>query len=257
MGNHNFIHPKSKLGKNVEVGPFAVIEEDVEIGDGTVIYPNATIMNGARIGKNCRIFPGAVISAIPQDLKFNNEYTTAEIGDFTTIRECVTVNRGTSDRMKTVVGSHGLLMAYVHIAHDVVVGDHCILANMANVAGHVVIDDHVIIEGMVGIQQFVRIGRYSFVSGTSKVRKNIPPFIKVARDPLAYAGVNTIGMKRKSMTVEDISLIENVYRLIFVHNSNVAKGIAEVEVKYGDQKLAREIIEFITSSEKGVIKGMI
>jgi len=171
---NSVVNPKAQIGSNVTIGPFTSVEEDVIIGDDTWIGPNVTIMNGARIGKGCRIFPGAVISAIPQDLKFDGEPSTAEIGDFTTIRECVTINKGTKDRMTTKVGSHCLLMAYVHIAHDAFVGNHCIIANSGNIAGHVDIEDWVIIEGVVAVQQFVRIGAHAFIAGGSLVRKNVP-----------------------------------------------------------------------------------
>lgn len=257
MAENHFIHPDAKLGQGVKVGHFSVIESDVEIGDGTVISHNVTIMSGARIGKNCRIFPGAVIAAIPQDLKFNNEYSTVEIGDNTTIRECVTVNRGTVDKDKTIIGNSCLLMAYVHVAHDVNIGDHCIIANLASLAGHVVIDDHVVIEGFVGIQQFVRVGRYAFLSGGSKVRKNIPPFVKAARDPLAYAGVNTVGLKRNGYADEKVKKIEDIYRVLYVQNSNLSKGIAEIKKNFSENQYSKEILDFIETSENGVIKGMV
>jgi UDP-N-acetylglucosamine acyltransferase len=258
MTGMNSIHPNAKLGAGVNVGHFSVIEEDVVIGEGTEIGHNVTILNGSRIGKNCIIFPGAVIGAIPQDLKYAGEYTTAEIGDNTTIRECVTINRGTTDRMKTVVGSNCLLMAYVHIAHDVIVGDHCIIANQASIAGHVVIDDFVIIEGgAVAVQQFVHIGKHVFVTGGSKVRKNIPPYIKAGREPLAYVGVNSVGLKRRGFEDEGIRNIEDIYRLIFVKNANMGKGIEQVESTLPSSKYKEEIIAFIKSSEKGVIKGLV
>lgn len=253
----NFVHPNAKLGERVEVGHFAVIEDDVEIGEGTVIGHNVTIFSGARIGKNCKVFPGAVIAAIPQDLKFKGEYSTVEVGDHTTIRECVTLNRGTADKQKTIIGKNCLLMAYVHIAHDVIVGDHCIIANSANIAGHVVIGDYVVIEGVVGIQQFVKIGRYAFVSGGSKVRKNIPPYVKAAREPLAYAGVNTVGLTRNGFDRHSVKTIEDIYRLIYVRNANISKGISEVKEKFAKDFLSEEILEFIESSVNGVIKGLI
>ena len=257
MGEMNFIHPETKLGSNVIVGYFSVIEEDVIIGDGTFISHNVTILKGTRIGKNCRIYPGAVIGEIPQDLKFDGEYTTVEVGDNTTIRECVTINRGTSDRMKTVVGSNCLLMAYVHIAHDVIVGNYCILANQASIAGHVIIDDFVIIEGgAVAVQQFVHIGKYAFVTGGSKVRKNVPPYMKVGREPLSYVGINSVGLKRRGFEDSDIRIIEDIYRLIFVQNANVGKGIDQVENLIPQNKYKDEIILFIKSSDKGVIKGL-
>lgn len=252
-----FVHPKAKIGNNVTIEPFAYIAGDVEIGDGTWIGPNSTIMDGARIGKNCKIFPGAVISAIPQDLKFAGETTTAEIGDNTTIRECVTINRGTSDRNKTVVGNNCLLMAYVHVAHDAFIGNNVILANTANIAGHVTIEDFVILEGVVAVQQFVRIGAHSFIAGGSLVRKNVPPFVKAAREPLSYAGINAIGLRRRGYDPEVISQIEDIYRHIFVHGTNVSKSIEEIKASVADSKAKSQILDFIESSEKGIIRGPI
>ncbi len=249
------IHPDAKIGENVEIGPFTTIHGDVEIGDGTVIHSSVTIMDGARIGKNCQIFAGAVISAIPQDLKFDGEITTAVIGDNTTIRECVTINRGTVDRYTTKVGSNCLLMAYTHLGHDVIVGDNCILANAATIAGHVTIEDFVILEGVVAVQQFVSIGRHAFIAGGSLVRKNVPPYVKAAREPLSYAGVNAIGLRRRGMSQETIALIENTYRTIFVSNKNVSKGLQAAEAEIPDCTEKDEIIKFIRSSEKGIIRG--
>lgn len=250
-----FVDPRARIGENVEIGPFTTIYGDVTIGDYTWVGPNVTIMDGARIGSHCRIFPGAVISAIPQDLKFEGEETTAEIGDHTTIRECVTINRGTRDRMKTKVGSHCLLMAYVHIAHDVVVGNHCILANTANIAGHVVIDDFVIIEGVVAVQQFIHIGSHSFIAGGSLVRKNVPPFIKAAREPLTFAGVNTIGLRRRGFSNEAIQHIEDVYRVIYIHNSNISQAIKVADIELPGSPEKERILNFIRESDKGIIRG--
>lgn len=252
-----FVHPTAKIGSNVTIEPFAYVGEDTEIGDGTWVGPNATILSGARIGKNCKIFPGAVVSAIPQDLKFAGEVTTTEIGDDTTIRECVTINRGTADRHKTVVGKNCLLMAYVHIAHDVIVGDNVILANTANIAGHVTIEDHVILEGVVAVQQFVRIGAHAFIAGGSLVRKNVPPFVKAAREPLSYAGINAIGLRRRGFDPTVISQIEDIYRHIFVHGSNVSKSIEEIKASISDSEAKTQILSFIESSEKGIIRGPI
>ncbi len=249
------IHPNAKIGEGVEIGPFTCIHGDVEIGDGTWIASNVTIMDGARIGKNCRIFPGAVISAIPQDLKFAGEVTTAEIGDNTTIRECVTINRGTVDRYKTAVGNNCLLMAYTHLGHDTIVGNNCILANSANIAGHVTIEDFAILEGVVAVQQFVSIGAYAFVAGGSLVRKNVPPFVKAAREPLTYVGVNAVGLRRRGFSEEAIQQIENIYRIIYVHNANTSKGLAIVEAEIADSPEKQRIIEFIRGSEKGIMRG--
>lgn len=204
---HTYIHPNAKVATNVKIDPFTVIHQNVEIGEGTWIGSNVTIMEGARIGKNCRIFPGAVLSAIPQDLKFEGEVTTVEIGDNTTIREFVTIHRGTSDRWKTVVGRNCLIMAYTHIAHDCKIGDNCILSNNTQVAGHVTVGNHAILAGMCAVHQFVNIGQHAFVAGGSLVRKDVPPFIKAGRMPLSYAGVNSVGLKRKGFTVETLSLI--------------------------------------------------
>jgi UDP-N-acetylglucosamine acyltransferase len=249
------IDPKAKIGQGVEIGPFTTIASDVEIGDGTWIGPNVTIMDGARIGRNCRIFPGAVISAIPQDLKFEGEQTTVEIGDNTTIRECCTINRGTKDRFKTSIGSNCLLMAYVHVAHDAEVGNNCIIANSANIAGHVTIEDWVIIEGVVAIQQFVRLGQHSFIAGGSLVRKNVPPFVKAAREPLSYAGVNTVGLRRRGFENETIAHIEDVYRMIYVHNNKMSRAMhaAEMELPASNEK--ETILDFIRQSDKGIIRG--
>ncbi|WP_306642021.1 acyl-ACP--UDP-N-acetylglucosamine O-acyltransferase [Sanyastnella coralliicola] len=255
ISNLASVHPDAKVADNVEIGPFTTIYGDVEIGEGTWIGPNVTIMDGARIGKNCKIFPGAVISAIPQDLKFDGENSTAEIGDHTTIRECVTINRGTKDRMTTKVGDHCLLMAYVHIAHDVLVGNHCILANTANIAGHVVIGDWVIIEGVVAVQQFVHIGKHSFIAGGSLVRKNVPPFIKAAREPLTYAGVNTIGLRRRGYADNVISQIEDVYRTLYVHNSNISQAMKVADLELPDFAEKKDILSFIEDSTKGIIRG--
>ena len=254
--NLNSINPEAKLGEDVRVGPFTAIHGDVEIGSGTVIHSNVTIMNGARIGKNCEIFPGAVISAIPQDLKFKGEKTTVEIGDNTTIRECVTINRGTVDRHKTVVGSNTLLMAYVHLGHDCAVGNNCILANAANIAGHVTIEDYAILEGVVAVQQFLTIGTHSFIAGGSLVRKNVPPFVKAAREPLSYVGVNSIGLQRRGFEDQTISSIQDAYRMIYVQNRNMSRALEMVETNLPDIPEIRKIVEFIRNSQKGIMKGI-
>jgi UDP-N-acetylglucosamine acyltransferase len=249
------IDPRARIGKNVKVGPFAHIAGDVSIGDDTEIMSNAVIFDGARIGKGCKVFPGAVISAVPQDLKFAGEVTTVEIGDYTTIRECVTINRGTIDRQKTVVGSHCLIMAYTHLGHDVVVGNHCILANSASIAGHVTIEDYAILEGIVAVQQFITIGAHSFVAGGSLVRKDIPPYVKAAREPISYVGVNSIGLRRRGFSDLLIKQIEDIYRLIYVQNTNMSKGLSQVEEIIAQSKERDAIVAFIKNSPKGVMRG--
>lgn len=256
MNQHSYIHPDAKIGKNVTISPFSAIYEGVEIGDGTWIGPNVTIFQGARIGKNCRIFPGAVISAIPQDLKFKGEVTTVEIGDNTTIRECVTINRGTTDKMKTAVGSNCLLMAYVHVAHDCIVGNNVIIANSVNLAGHVIIEDHVILEGLVAIQQFVRIGAHAFITGGSLVRKNVPPFTKAAREPLQYVGINSVGLRRRGFSNERILEIEDIYRTLYVKGHNVTNALAIIEQETPASDEKDQILSFIRDSQNGIMRGI-
>ncbi len=256
QGNYNYVlHPEAKIGKNVVIGPFTYIDHNVVIGDGTWIAPNVTIFEGARIGRNCRIFPGAVIAGIPQDLKYSGEETIVEIGDHTTIREYVTVNRGTSYADKTVVGSHCLLMAYVHVAHDCCLGDHVILANNVNLAGHVVIEDWAILEGLVAVQQFIRIGMHSFIAGGSLVRKNVPPYVKAAREPLSYAGVNTVGLRRRNFTTEQINHIQEIYRILFVKGYNTTHAIEVIENSMQESPEKSNILRFIKSADPGIMKG--
>lgn len=251
-----YIHSAAKIGNNVTVEPFTTIYENVEIGDGTWIGPNVTIFPGARIGKNCRIFPGSVIAAVPQDLKYRGENTSVVIGDNTTIRECVTINRATADRLVTSIGSNCLLMAYVHVAHDCSVGDNCILANCVNLAGHVTIEDHATLEGLVAVQQFVRIGTHAFIAGTSKVRKNVPPFVKAGREPLSFVGVNSIGLKRRGFSDDAIARIEDIYRLIYVRNTNVSRAMTALETELPESEERTAITDFIRASEKGIMRGL-
>ncbi len=250
------VHPDARIGKDVVIEPFTAVAGDVTIGDGTWIGPNATIMDGARIGANCRIFPGAVVSAIPQDLKFAGERTTAELGDNTTVRECVTINRGTADRQRTAVGSNCLLMAYVHLAHDCLIGDNVVIANSVNLAGHVTIGDWAILEGNVAVQQFIHIGAHSFVAGASLVRKNVPPFVKAAREPLSFVGVNVVGLRRRGFADDAVARIEDIYREIFVRNTNLERAVQNVEQQFTVSPERALIIEFIRSSPKGIMRGL-
>lgn len=249
------IHPDAKIGENVTIEGFTTIYEDVVIGDGTIIGPNVTIYQGARIGKNCQIFPGAVISAVPQDLKFHGEYTTVEIGDNTIIRECVTIHRGTDDMKKTTVGNNCLLMGYVHIAHDCQVGNHCILANYTGLSGHNILEDYVILEGKVGTQQFIRIGEHSFIAGGSLVRKNVPPYVRAAREPLTFAGVNAIGLRRRGFEDDKIKIVEDAYRQLFVLNNTISAGVSAIESEVEDGEIKEKILNFIKISDRGIIKG--
>jgi len=252
-----YLNPGAKIADTVVIEPFVTIHKNVEIGEGTWIGSNVTIMEGARIGKNCRIFPGAVISAIPQDLKYQGEETTTEIGDNTTIRECVTINKGTAAKNKTVVGSNCLLMAYSHIAHDTIVGDNVIIGNGSQIAGEVIIHDYAILSGLVAVHQFVNIGPHVMISGGSLVRKDVPPYTKAAREPLSYEGVNSIGLRRRGFTSEKIAEIQEIYRNLYLRGLNNAKALTKIETEMPATQERDEIISFIRASDRGVMKGYI
>ena len=249
------VSPKAQLGKNVIVSPFATIEDKVIIGDNTWIGPNAVIMNYTKIGNNCKIFPGAVIGAEPQDLKFKGEESTVEIGNNTTIREFVTIHRGTLDKMTTKVGDNCLIMAYVHLAHDCIIGNNVILANGVQLSGHILVEDYAIIEGMSAAQQFITVGKHAFVAGASLIRKSVPPYVRCAREPLQYIGVNTVGLTRRGFTPEQIRHIEDIYRIIYVKGYNLQNALEIVEKEMPDSPFKREIIEFIKNQKDGVIRG--
>lgn len=250
-----YIHPEAKIANNVVIEPFSTIHKDVVIEEGTWIGSSVTIMEGARIGKNCKIFPGAVIAAVPQDLKFAGEKTTVVIGDNTTVRECVTINRGTVDKYKTSIGANVLLMAYVHIAHDCEIQDHCILANAVQVAGHVTIDEYAFVGGASAVHQFVKIGAHSIISGGSLVRKDVPPYTRAAREPLGYGGINSIGLRRRGFTNEKINEIQEIYRIIYLSGMNNTSALDKIELNMTPSKERDEILRFIRGSERGVMKG--
>jgi UDP-N-acetylglucosamine acyltransferase len=250
------ISPKAQLGEGVSVEAFTTIYENVIIGKGTKIHGNVTIYPGTTIGENCEIFPGAVIGVIPQDLKFQGEDTTVEIGNNTVIRECVTIHRATSDRMVTKVGNNCLLMTYVHIAHDCWIGNNVILASYVGLSGHITIDDHAILEGMVGSQQFIHVGAHAFIAGATLIRKNVPPYVKAAREPITFIGVNSIGLRRRGYTDEQVREIEDIYRILFVQSKTITKGMETVKETMADTPIRREILGFIEASDKGVLKGL-
>jgi UDP-N-acetylglucosamine acyltransferase len=226
-----YVHPDAKLGENVTVEPFAYIADNVEIGEGTWIGPNANVLYGARIGQNCRVFPTAVVSGIPQDLKFRGEDTTAEIGNNTTIREGVTVNRGTAAAGKTVIGNNCLLMALVKV------------------------DDWAIISGGSLVHQFSHIGGHVIIGGGGRVRVDVPPFVKADRDPISYMGLNTVGLNRRGFAKERIDEIHNIYRAIFQGGMNISKALEYVEKEFKQSPDRDYIIDFIRNSERGIIKG--
>lgn len=250
-----FIHPDAKIGNNVIIEPFAYIAGNVVIGDGTWVGPNSTIMDGARIGMNCKIFPCAVISGIPQDLKFRGEETTAEIGDNTTIREGATVNRGTAATGKTVIGNNCLLMAYSHIGHDCVIGNSCIIGNSSGLAGEVNIDDWAILSGGTLVHQFSNIGAYVMIGGGSRVRTDVPPFIKADRDPLSYMGLNSVGLTRRGFEKERIDEIHNIYRVIYQSGLNISQALDQIEKQFTQAPDRDYILEFIRKSERGIIRA--
>jgi UDP-N-acetylglucosamine acyltransferase len=256
---HQFavVSPNAQIGQGVVVEQFSTIYDDVVIGDNTKIGPNVVIYPGTRIGVNCEIFPGAIIGAVPQDLKFSGEDTTCEIGDNTVIRECVTIHRGTSDKMTTKIGSNCLLMGYVHVAHDCIIGNNVILANYTALSGHVNIEDFAILEGKVAAQQFVTIGAHAFVGGASLIRKSVPPYVRVAREPLSYIGVNSVGLRRRNFSDEQVRTIEDVYRILFVQNSNVKKAIEIIETTIADCAEKKQILDFIAKEERGIVRGWV
>lgn len=250
-----YIHPEAKIARNVVIEPFVTISKNVVIEEGSWIGSNVTIMEGARIGKNVKIYPGAVISAVPQDLKFGGEDTTLEVGDNTVIRECVTLNRGTEATNKTVIGKNCLIMAYTHVAHDCYVGDNCILVNAVQLAGHVNIEEWAIIGGAAAVHQFVNIGSHAMVSGGSLVRKDVPPFTKAGREPLSYAGINSVGLRRRGFTNEKIAEIQEIYRYVFLKGLNNSKAIDLIEVEMTPSKERDEVLNFFRNSDRGIMKG--
>ena len=249
-----FVHPNAEIGKNVTIDAFAYIDENVVIGDGTHIYPHATVLSGARIGKNCNIFPGAVISAIPQDLKFIGEETTAIIGDNTTIRECATINRGTASKGTTIVGSYCLIMAYAHVAHDCKLGDRIIIGNATQLAGEVVVDDWAIISGGTLVHQFCHLGAHIMVQGGSRIGKDIPPYVMVGREPLGYMGLNIVGLRRRGFIAEQMNAIQESYRYIYLSGLNTTQALDAIEKNIPESKEREDILSFIKSSERGIIK---
>jgi len=250
----SFINNNAKIDKNVRIEPFVTIHENVEIGEGTWIGPYVTIMNGAKIGKNCKIFPGAVISSIPQDLKFAEEDSYVEIGDNTIIREYVTINRGTKARGKTTIGNNCLLMTYSHVAHDCEIKNNVIIGNADQIAGEVIIDDFAILSASVLVHQFVHIGSHVMVSGGSLARKDIPPYVKAGKSPLSYIGINSIGLKRRGFEPKTINNIQDIYRLLFYNKMNNSDAIEQIK-KEIPQSLERDyVIDFVSNSKRGIIR---
>jgi len=251
----NVVHPNAKIGKNVTISPFTVIEEDVVIGENSWIGPNVSIMNGVRIGKNCKVFPGAILGAVPQDLKFGGEESILEIADNVVIREYCTINRGTKANFKTYIGANTLIMAYVHVAHDCIIHNNCIVANSVNLAGHIELEPYVVVGGMTAIHQFVRVGRHTMVGGGSLVRKDVPPFVKAAREPLSYAGINGLGLRRRGFSEEQVRTIEDIYRILFVKGINRKKALEMIENDFPTSDEKDQILDFVARAERGLMRG--
>lgn len=255
ISNLAYVHPEAKIGENVTIEPFATVYKDVSIGDGTWIGSHATVMDGARLGKNCKVFPGAVIAAIPQDLKFAGEYTTVEIGDNVTLRECVTVNRGTNAKGKTVVGNNCLLMAYSHVAHDCILHNYIIIGNGTQLAGEIEIGDHAILSAHVLAHQFTRIGEHVMISGGSHILKDVPPFVKAAREPLGYVGINVVGLRRRGFSADKIQEIQTMYRHLYLSTMNRKDALKHIEDTMPQTPERDLVVNFVKESKRGVMKG--
>jgi UDP-N-acetylglucosamine acyltransferase len=252
-----YIHPSAKIAPSVVIDPFVTIDQNVEIGEGTRIGSNVTILEGTRIGKNCTIFPGAVVGAIPQDLKFKGEESLAIIGDNTTLRECVTVHRGTASKGKTVVGNNCLIMAYCHVAHDCEVGNNVIISNATQLAGEVIVDDYAIIGGGTLVHQFCHLGSHIMIQGGALINKDVPPYVKAAREPISYAGVNSIGLRRRNFSSDTIREIQDIYRYLYLSGLNISDAIARIEAELPATPERDEIIMFVRNSKRGIIKGYV
>ena len=250
-----FIHPEAKIGENVEIGPFAVINKNVIIGDGCVIDSNATICEFTQLGKNCHVFPSAVIGAIPQDLKFHGEETWTIIGDNNVLREFVTVHRGTFSKGKTVIGNNNLIMAYCHVAHDCVLGNNIIMSNTTQLAGEVVVDDFAIIGGGTLVHQFTHIGGHVMIQGGSRINKDVPPYIIAAREPIAYCGVNSVGLNRRGFTPEQIHTIQEVYRLLYQGGMNTTQALEHIVANVPASVERDTIVDFVKASTRGVVRA--
>ena len=251
------IHPEAKIGKNVKIDPFAIIEKDVTIGDNCHIFSHTTILDGTRIGSDCVIFPGAVIAGIPQDLKFAGEDSIVEIGNNTTIRECVTINRGTASKRKTIVGNNCLIMAYSHVAHDCVLKNNIIIGNASQIAGEVEIDDFAIISGGSLVHQFTRISKHVMIQGGSRVGKDIPPYTLIGREPIAYCGINIVGLRRRGYSDDQVFRIQEVYRTLYTRGLNNTDAIHMIESECKPSVERDLILNFIKSSKRGIVRGSI
>ena len=255
MGVHStaIVDPNAKIGDDVTIGPFSVVEAEVSIGDRTIVGNNVTIASGTYIGKDCKIFHSASIGAIPQDLKYNNEETFLYIGDRTVIREFVSINKGTSALGKTKIGSDCLLMASVHVAHDCVVGNNVIMSNLTTLGGHVNIDDWAILSGGVLVHQFCNISKHAFIGAGALVTQDVPPFILAAGSPIEYSGINSVGLKRRGFSIDDRKELKNIYKMYFRSKNNRKENLSKIKKELASFKYTNLIVDFIENSERGII----
>ena len=250
-----YVSPEAKIGKDVEIGPFAVINKNVIIGDGCIIDSNATICEFTQLGKNCHVFPSAVIGAIPQDLKFHGEETWTIIGDNCSLREFVTIHRGTFSKGKTVIGNNNLIMAYCHVAHDCILHNNIIMSNATQLAGEVEVDDFAIIGGGTLVHQFTHIGSHVMIQGGSRTSKDVPPFAIAAREPITFCGINSVGLNRRGYTPEQIHTIQEVYRILYNSGLNTTQALDKIESTIAPCAERDMIVQFVKNSPRGLIKG--
>src|SRR5690606_4179241 len=246
---------KARIGNNVSIGEFTIINDDVEVGDNCVIGSSVVLENGARIANNVKIGHGTIIGGAPQDLKFEGELTTAEVGEGTTIREYTTINRGTKHSGTTKVGKNCFIMSYVHVAHDCVINDNVIIANAVNMAGHVEIDDQVFVGGLVALHQFIKLGKHIMIGAACKAVKDVPPYILAGNEPLKYEGVNIVGWRRKGFTNEQIGTIRDAYDTIYRSGYNVSDAVKKIESEMEKTPEINEILTFIKNSTRGLLRG--
>lgn len=249
-----YVHPEAVLGDGNDIGPFCYVDKNVVVGDNNKLMNSVTLLYGTRLGSGNEIFPGAVLGAIPQDLKFRGEETTAEIGDRNKIRENVTINRGTAAKGKTVVGNGNLLMEGMHVAHDCIVGNGCIIGNSAKLAGEVEVDDFAIVSGAVLVHQFCRIGSYVMVGGGSRTGQDIPPFVMAAREPIQFCGLNLVGLRRRGFSQETIQALHEAYRILYQSDKLREERLAEIREKLSGVPEVAYVLKFIEASKRGIIK---
>lgn len=249
------VSPKAKIGENVTIGPFTLVEDDVVIGDNVTIGSNVLIANGARIGNNVKVFHGAVVGVVPQDLKFGGEVTTLEVGNNTVIREFATLNRGTHETGTTKIGSDCLIMAYAHVAHDCVVSDKVILVNAVQLGGHVSVGYHATVGGSTVVHQFTHIGDHAMIGGGFRAVKDVPPFCLAGREPLACEGLNLIGLRRRGFARETIDLLDKAYVILYRRGLNVSDALTAIEAELPNIPEIQTLVTFIRNAKRGIIRG--